>query len=332
MVNINNLKYIYGRHTLLRFTIVLALILLFLTNTKNNDIKGKAKYENDLFYMESEMVIPTNKSMLAIRKGPGFTYPVVISLDSCNALKVIEKGLWYRVMYNDTFGYVYSASFIDSEAYEPDRLKGYIIGIDPDGQKEINTQSEFISPKSKQLKEKMSERNVGTITGSFDYDINSKISVKLKMALEEEGATVIMTRDDSDVNMSNKERADYLNRNDCDVVLRISCESSLNPMDNGVSVYISKLSAETKSVILAKNILRDLSKQLNTAKTGVNVLNDNTFLNWLKNTAVQVEIGYLSNMTDEKKLIADNHQQEIAKALKNSIVTMLCDMNEKKAD
>ena len=82
------------------------------------------------------------------------------------------------------YGYVYSTTFVDSEAFEPDRLKGYSIGIDADGQMNLDRKSEFIAPQSKVLTERMNERHQGVYSGTYDYEINLKVAMKLKSALE----------------------------------------------------------------------------------------------------------------------------------------------------
>lgn len=279
--------------------------------------------QNPLFQHDKVMVIPTNQSYLTIRKGPGFTYPIIASVDSINALTVVEKGIWYKVSYNDFYGYVYCNTFLDEEAYEPNRLKGFRIGLDPDGQKILDTQSEFLAPQSKILTERMIERHTGLYSGKFDYDINLIIANKLKLALEEEGAEVFITRDNSDVSISNRERAEFLNKYNCDVILSISCQSSDNPLDSGASVYIPRFSSGNNTAKLADIIVSNLSLEVDVKDSSVNVANNVTFLNWAKGTALKVELGYLSNRADEKRLTNDDYQQAIAKALKNSIVDIL---------
>lgn len=313
-------KEIHKRRIFLKIVLVLSILLM--GATVSSDVP------NPLFHMDSVMVIPTNQSYLTIRRGPGFTYPVIYSVDSINALTVVEKGLWYKVLHNDVYGYVYGTAFIDSEAYEPNRLKGFTIGIDADGQMALDKKSEFIAPQSKLLKERMNERHIGTYTGIYDYDVNFKVALKLKKALEDEGATVIMSRESADISKSNRERADYLNKFSCDLVVSISCESSKNPIESGIQVYIPKLTNSEETKKFAEIVLNKLSEGLGIDKPNVKVSNDITFLNWSKGNAIKIELGYLSNRTEEKRLGNDNYQQMYARYIKDSIVESLLQSNQ----
>lgn len=310
------------KRVFIKFIFVFVFSVLLICGTSGSDVK------KELFHMDSAMIIPTSHNYLTIRKGPGFTYPIMYSLDSVSALTVVEKGIWYKVLYNGVYGYVYSTTFVDSEAFEPDRLKGYSIGIDADGQMNLDRKSEFIAPQSKVLTERMNERHQGVYSGTYDYEINLKVAMKLKSALELEGATVVMPRQRSDHSMSNRERADYLNKYDCNLVISISCDSSNNPMDNGVQVYIPRFTTSESTKVFAETLLNKLSNGLGVPKSGVKVANDITFLNWSKGNVVKVEIGYLSNREDERKLTDESYQLLYANYIKESIVEVLLQKNQ----
>lgn len=309
---------IHSRNRVLYKSIFVLIISAFLVC----GISG-SEVKSTLFHMDSPMIIPTSHNYLTIRKGPGFTYPIIYSLDSVSALTVVEKGIWYKVLYNGVYGYVYSTTFIDGEAIEPDRLKGFTIGIDADGQMALDRKSEFIAPQSKVLTERMNERHIGVYSGVYDYDVNFKVAMKLKQALELEGATVVMPRQRTDDSMSNRERADYLNQYNCDLVISISCDSSNNPLDSGVQAYIPRFTTSESTKVFAETVLAKLSKGLDVPKSSVKVANDISFLNWSRGNVVKIEIGYLSNRDDERKLTDDGYQLLYAKYIKESIVEVL---------
>jgi len=128
--------------------------------------------------------------------------------------------------------------------------------------------------------------------------------------------------------MSNRERADYLNKYDCNLVISISCDSSNNPMDNGVQVYIPRFTTSESTKVFAETLLNKLSNGLGVPKSGVKVANDITFLNWSKGNVVKVEIGYLSNREDERKLTDESYQLLYANYIKESIVEVLLQKNQ----
>ena len=91
---------------------------------------GESEPPGNAFDMEEQLIIPTNKTQITLRTGPGFFYPVKQTLTECEKLEVLEKGLWYKVQYEGTSGYVYSALFVDEEGFAANRLDGAYIGID----------------------------------------------------------------------------------------------------------------------------------------------------------------------------------------------------------
>ena len=85
---------------------------------------GESEPPGNAFDMEEQLIIPTNKTQITLRTGPGFFYPVKQTLTECEKLEVLEKGLWYKVQYEGTSGYVYSALFVDEEGFAANRLDG----------------------------------------------------------------------------------------------------------------------------------------------------------------------------------------------------------------
>lgn len=283
---------------------------------------------NPLFQMDAPLIVPTQKSEITIRRGPGFTYPVLQVVPTCHALRVEEKGLWYRVRYENDIGYVYGASFDDENAYETDRLKGILVGIDPDGQIAPNALPEYLAPNSKVLTAKMNERNFGVNSKTPDYTINLSVAGILKKTLEEEGASVLLTRESSEIDLSNRERAELLSKAHCDVLVRLSCTSSDNPMTKGVEIQVSRFSQDEQTAAFAAEVLSNISKAAGLESIGVSPVSENTFLNWAEGIAVSVELGYLTNSGDEKILLSDVSQLQIAVAIKEAVVSSFYGMDQ----
>ena len=277
----------------------------------------------DGFSQSGEMIIPTVKSTLNIRSGPGFSYPVILTVSRISALKVSARGIWYYVECDGIRGYVYGSSFDAKAAYEAGRLEGLRIGIDPDGQVALDSDLEAIALGSSAMSPKMNERYVGRGTEMTDYMINFSVASALSRLLTLEGADVIMSKSDVESNLSNSARARLLNGSDgsggCDLILRISCNHSDNTAQRGGMALIRFGSAE-EHYALAKELLMNISAASGIPAYGVRYTSDNTFLNWCADPAVSLEIGYLSNVSDEKIIADGPYQDLICGAIRDTLV------------
>ena len=74
------------------------------------------------------------------------------------------------------------------------------------------------------MKAKVSSGADGRNTGTPEYKITLAVGLRLRDILEENGAQVVMTRESSDVDMSNKERATMMNDAGADLVVRLHCD------------------------------------------------------------------------------------------------------------
>ena len=278
------------------------------------------------FYMAGkEMVVSVTKQEIWVRSGPGFTYPVIGKLNLCGELKVLEKGIWYKIQEGDLVGYVYGSTFDTADEYTPGRLRGSIIGLDPDGQVVMDTGLEPISPWTQVSKPKMEERIFGVNSDTPDYQVNLQIVQALKRLLELEGATVIMTKTDAETAMSNVQRAQYLcgetegNRTRCYLSLRISCNQSSSGEMRGATAFLQK-NAMNRYTVLAENILANITKATGIPSVAPTKISDDTFLNWSSVAAISIEMGYLTNTMDEKILVDPQYQTMIADAIRDAVV------------
>ena len=87
---------------------------------------------------------------------------------------------------------------------------------------------EPIGPSSVTLKAKMSEGNIGTDTGVKEHELTLTVAKKLEAELQSRGYQVVMTRQGSDVDLSNAERAAIANESGADIFLLLHA----NSMDN----------------------------------------------------------------------------------------------------
>jgi len=189
------------------------------------------------------------------------------------------------------------------------RLAGYVIGIDPGHQGQANYDKEPIAPGSSEMKTKVSSGTQGVSTRIPEYEVNLQVSLKLKAALEAEGATVIMTRETNDVDISNMERAVMCNEAGCDIVLRIHCNGAEDRSVNGIGLYVRATGAcAEESYAASEVILPAMAEATGARAQGIFRRDTYTGLNWSEVPCILVEMGYMSNPEEDEKLCSGEYQ------------------------
>lgn len=200
-------------------------------------------------------------------------------------------------------------------------LTGVRIGIDPGHQAKGNNQKETIAPNSKQTKPKVSSGTSGVSTHIPEYKTVLEISLKLRDALESQGAEVYMTRETHDVNISNQERAKMMNGYGVDLVLRIHCDGVDNHSKHGIAVYYSRSNSIAAESYRACEAILPAVCEVTGAKNNGIVSNDNyTGQNWSTVPCLMVECGFASNPEEDVLLNSEDYQWLLASGLTQGII------------
>jgi len=172
--------------------------------------------------------------------------------------------------------------------------------------------------------------DTGAIGASGTYEKNNTLPVGLYLAdlLRSSGANVILTRS-SDVSPAGADytesndlqaRVQIANQNKADLFVSIHNDSFSNPDAGGTTTYYSvDSSVANKSQTLGANIQQEVVKQLGLYNR--NVKSANFYV--IKNTvmpAVLVELGYISNPTEEKLLGSADFQKKAALGIYRGIL------------
>lgn len=206
-------------------------------------------------------------------------------------------------------------------------LDGIKIGIDPGHQAHGNRDQEAIAPDNPQTKDKVTSGAVGVSTNIPEYETNLEISLLLKSKLEAEGATVYMTRETHDVDISNQERAKMMNDYCVDLVLRIHCDSSTNPDAHGIGLYVSESNAiADQSRQYAEIIQPILCEAVDAENNGITQNDNYTGQNWSEVPCMMIECGYLSNPEEDQLLNSPDYQEQLADGICQGIIN--CFSNE----
>lgn len=200
------------------------------------------------------------------------------------------------------------------------RLKGMLIGLDPGHQRHANRDKEPIAPGSGEMKKKVSSGTQGVKTRINEYETNLTIALKLRDRLEAEGATVIMTRETHDIDISNVERAQMMNAAGVDIWLRVHCNGSDNHDVYGMSMYVRKTgSCAEESRAAAELLLSEMSAATGAKDRGVHLSDNYTGNNWSEVPCVLVEMGYMTNAEEDVLLNDPDYQQKLIEGYVNAL-------------
>lgn len=170
------------------------------------------------------------------------------------------------------------------------------------------------------------------LSGSLEKDIVLDMSLKLGNLLEENGVKVVYTRTNdsltwlSTANDSLKERIKIPEVLKADLFVSIHCNSDYkNQESKGVETWYK--SKDENSKVLAstiQNALMNLNytedRNIKTYKNKEDAL---AVLELNSSIPVLLELGFLSNTSDERYLKSEKGQEAIANAIKNSILSYI---------
>ncbi len=205
-------------------------------------------------------------------------------------------------------------------------VKGKLVVIDAGHQSKGNYSKEAVGPGSSTTKTKTSSGTSGVSTKVPEYVLNLIVAKKLAKELKKRGYDVKMIRTTHDVNISNQQRAKLANKWGADAFIRIHADSSTSSSVNGASAlcpasnnpYMSS-SLITKSTKLASCVLNGLCDATGAKNRGLNKTNTMTGINWSEVPVAIVEMGFMSNPTEDKKMATAAYQKKIVKGIANGL-------------
>ena len=174
-------------------------------------------------------------------------------------------------------------------------------------------------------------------TGTTEAATNLKIALKLQNLLEQSGTTVILTRSDENAiydidakTLKQKKISDIHNRvkigNESSADLFVSIHLNKIPQQqyDGWKTFYKQGSEEGKK--LAVSIQNNLNEAIQKENNRVAKTIDNIYI--IKHVEIPittVECGFLSNPTEEKKLLEDEYQNRLAWGIYNGIIDYFYD-------
>ena len=247
---------------------------------------------------------------------------VLVKVPRREELHCIATGSeWYQVQYEEKTGYV-SAVYLTTE--EP-AANSYVVVIDPGHQGRGDSTTEPNGPGSATMKARVAGGTHGTTTGVYEYELTLAISQQLQTELQNRGYTVYMTRTSHDVNISNMERAQYATSVGADIAVRIHANGAENASVSGAMAlapsssnpYISYLSGSSWN--LSQCVLNSYCQATGMRNQGVTGSDTMTGINWSTVPVTILEMGYMTNPTDDTNMENPSYQMQMVQGIANGI-------------
>lgn len=206
------------------------------------------------------------------------------------------------------------------------KSKGEIkIAIDAGHQSRGNFATEPVGPGSSTKKAKVAGGASGVATKVPEYKLNLRVAKKLQKELTARGYQVYMIRTTNNVNISNKKRAQLANKSGADIYIRIHADSSGSSSVTGASMlypstrnpYVKNLSKASKK--LSNKIIKAYCKKTGIRNRGLVQRDDLTGTNWSKIPVTLIEMGFMSNPAEDRKMQQNATQKKMATGIANGI-------------
>ena len=205
----------------------------------------------------------------------------------------------------------------------PGILSGRVIVVDAGHGINSYNKQECIAPDSSETKAAFASGTSGKILS--EEQLNLAVSLKLEAALEQLGAEVHMTRTGNKSDMTNIDRAEFANKLNAELSVKIHADGSENSSAHGVSVLVPSAkhvhdnAVVEKSANAGKLILEEFVKSTGAYNRGIVIRNDLTGFNWTKVPIVLVEMGFMTNAEEDRLMSTEDYQNKIVSGIVNGI-------------
>ena len=202
---------------------------------------------------------------------------------------------------------------------------GHVICIDPGHQSSGDSTPEPNGPGSATMKARVTGGTSGRTTGVPEYQLNLAIGLQLQQELQARGYTVYMTRTSHDVNISNKERAEYATSVGAEITVRLHANGAENTELSGAlalspsagNPYVAHLANASQT--LSGCVLNAYCSATGMNNQGVQANDTMTGINWCTMPVTILEMGYMTNPNDDCNMQDRGFQYNMVQGIANGI-------------
>jgi N-acetylmuramoyl-L-alanine amidase len=161
----------------------------------------------------------------------------------------------------------------------------------------------------------------GRYTGNPEYKITLQVAKRLAKSLKKAGYRVYMVRTKNNVNITNKERAEFANKKKADLVIRLHCDGVEG--DSSVRGFLTLTPAKNKwtkkiyakSLKASKKIRKAVLKTTKAPDRGISKRGDLVGFNYSKVPVTLLEMGVMTNKKDDRLLASASYQKKLVKGI-----------------
>lgn len=197
-----------------------------------------------------------------------------------------------------------------------------VVVVDPGHDRLANSETEPIGPGSATRKLKDGGGTGGVVTGVREADLALAVSRRLARLLRAAGVDVVLTRTRTEGrSMGNIARARIANRAGAVLFLRVHADGHPSSAVRGTHTLVPALrmgwtdDVHAASRRAAARVQRELVRALGFPDRGIQERSDFTGFNWADVPVVLVELGFMTNPTEDRELARPATRQRAAVGL-----------------
>jgi N-acetylmuramoyl-L-alanine amidase len=197
-----------------------------------------------------------------------------------------------------------------------------VVVLDPGHDLRANLRTEPIGPGSSTRKILDGGGTSGVVTRTREADLNLAVALRLRALLQRAGIRVVMTRTTTaGPSMGNIARARIANRAHAALFLRIHADGSPSRAAAGThTLYPALRAGWTDDVYVssrraARIVQQELVRSLGFPDRGLQERSDYTGFNWADVPVILVEMGFMTNPTEDRLLATHAYRQRAAVGL-----------------
>jgi N-acetylmuramoyl-L-alanine amidase len=204
-----------------------------------------------------------------------------------------------------------------------------LVVIDPGHDLYGNSATEPIGPGSSTRKIKDGGGTRGVVSRKPEAVVNLAVSKRLAALLRGAGIRVVMTRTTtSHTSMGNVDRARIANRLHAAALVRIHCDGSTSGTTGTHTLYPAYRAGWTSDIYkpslkLARLVQAGLVRSLGFPNRGLDARSDITGFNWANVPVILPELGFLTNLGEDRVLSSRAGQQKAAVGMCRGILRFL---------